>query len=45
MFLREDLLSPGCVQGHVARNELERVTRGPEPRQVRLLGTAGRDQL
>ena len=43
--LREDLLGAGRVEGQVARQELQRVTRSPQPRQVRLLGTTRRDQL
>ena len=41
----EDLLGAGRVEGQVARPELQRVARRPQPRQVRLLGTTRRDQL
>ena len=43
--LREDVLCGRRVEGQVARSELERVTRGAKPGQVRLFGTARRDQL
>jgi hypothetical protein len=43
--LREDLLGAGRVEGQIARPELQRFTGSPQPRQVRLLPTARRDQL
>ena len=43
--LREDLARAGRVEGQVAGSELDRVTLRPQPRQVRLLVTARRDQL
>ena len=41
----EDVLGRRRVERQVAGSELERVTRGPQARQVRLLGTAGGDEL
>ena len=43
--LREDVLGGRRVEGQVACSELEGVTRGPKPGQVRLLGAARRDEL
>ena len=43
--LREDVLGGRRVERQVTRSELERVARRPKPRQVRLLGTTGRDHL
>ena len=41
----EDLLGTGRVERQMARPELQHVTRRPQPRQVRLLGTTRRDHL
>ena len=43
--LREDVLGAGRVEGQVAGEELQRVTRSPQPGQMGLLGTARGDQL
>ena len=45
MGLGEHLLGPRHVEGQVTRLELDRVPRRAQPRQVRLLEPAGRDQL
>ena len=42
---RKDLLGAGHVESQVAGPELQGIAQGPEPRQVRLLGTACGYQL
>ena len=43
--LREDLLRTRSVQGQVAGRNFHRVTRNPQPGQMRLLGATRRHQL
>jgi hypothetical protein len=43
--LRKDLLGANHVEGQVASQKLDRITRRPQRGQVMLLGTTRRDQL